>query len=102
MSEVLVLFYSHSGSVQELARHIARGIDSVAGMAARLRTVPKVAAITLWPHQTFRLKGHHTLPLETLPNAWDWHWARLPASAIWQPRSNISSTVLVANGCAAR
>ena len=46
MSEVLVLFYSHSGSVQELARHIARGIDSVAGMAARLRTVPKVAAIT--------------------------------------------------------
>ena len=46
MSDVLVLFYSHSGSVQELARHIARGIDSVAGMSARLRTVPKVATVT--------------------------------------------------------
>ena len=46
MSDVLVLFYSHSGSVKELARHIARGIDSVPGMAARVRTVPKVAAVT--------------------------------------------------------
>ena len=46
MSDVLVLYYSHSGSVKELARHIARGIDSVPGMAARLRTVPKVAAVT--------------------------------------------------------
>lgn len=46
MADVLVLFYSHSGSVQELARHIARGIDSVPGMTARLRTVPKVATVT--------------------------------------------------------
>ncbi len=46
MSDILVLFYSHSGSVKELARHIARGIDSVPGMAARMRTVPKVAAVT--------------------------------------------------------
>ncbi len=46
MSDVLVLFYSHSGSVRELARHIARGVDSVPGMAARVRTVPKVAAVT--------------------------------------------------------
>ena len=46
MSDILVLFYSHSGSVKELARHIARGIDSVPGMVARVRTVPKVAAVT--------------------------------------------------------
>ncbi len=46
MSDILVLYYSHSGSVKELARHIARGIDSVPGMAARMRTVPKVAAVT--------------------------------------------------------
>jgi len=45
MSEVLVLYYSHSGSVRELARHVARGIDSVPGMSARLRTVPKVATV---------------------------------------------------------
>lgn len=46
MSDILVLYYSHSGSLRELARHIARGIDSVPGAAARVRTVPKVAVVT--------------------------------------------------------
>jgi NAD(P)H dehydrogenase (quinone) len=45
MADILVLYYSHSGSVRELARHIARGIDSVMGMAARVRTVPKVSTV---------------------------------------------------------
>jgi NAD(P)H dehydrogenase (quinone) len=46
MADVLVLYYSNSGSVRELARHIARGVDSVAGMAARVRTVPKISTVT--------------------------------------------------------
>jgi len=46
MPEILVLYYSQSGSVRELARHIARGIESVPGITARLRTVPKIAAVT--------------------------------------------------------
>ncbi len=46
MPEILVLYYSHSGSVRELARHIARGIESEPGMSARIRTVPKVAVVT--------------------------------------------------------
>lgn len=46
MSDILVLFYSQSGSVRELARHVARGVESVAGMSARVRTVPKVAPVT--------------------------------------------------------
>ncbi len=46
MPEILVLYYSQSGSVRELARQIARGIESVPGITARLRTVPKVAAVT--------------------------------------------------------
>ncbi len=46
MADILILYYSHSGSVRELARHGARGVDSVAGVSARLRTVPKVAAVT--------------------------------------------------------
>lgn len=41
--EILVLYYSHHGSVRELARHIARGIEQVPGISARLRTVPKVS-----------------------------------------------------------
>lgn len=44
MNEILVLYYSLHGSVRELARSVAHGVDSVPGMAARLRTVPKVAA----------------------------------------------------------
>ena len=46
MSEILVLYYSRGGSVARLARHIARGIGDVDGMAARLRTVPPVAPVT--------------------------------------------------------
>jgi NAD(P)H dehydrogenase (quinone) len=46
MPEILVLYYSRGGSVAKLARHIARGIGEVEGMAARLRTVPPVAAST--------------------------------------------------------
>lgn len=44
MKEILVLYYSLHGSVRELARHVAHGVDAVPGMSARLRTVPKVAA----------------------------------------------------------
>jgi len=46
MSEILVLYYSRGGSVARLARQIARGIGEVPGMAARLRTVPAVTALT--------------------------------------------------------
>jgi NAD(P)H dehydrogenase (quinone) len=46
MTEILVLFYSRYGATLELARQVARGIDSVAGATARLRTVPPVAPAT--------------------------------------------------------
>ncbi|MBN8453535.1 NAD(P)H:quinone oxidoreductase [Accumulibacter sp.] len=45
MAEILVLYYSHRGSVRALAQQIARGVESVAGVTARLRTVPRVAAV---------------------------------------------------------
>jgi NAD(P)H dehydrogenase (quinone) len=44
MSEILVLFYSRHGSTAELARQVCRGVESVAGMSAKLRTVPPVTA----------------------------------------------------------
>lgn len=43
MSEILVLYYSRHGATSELARHIARGIDQVENMQARLRTVAPVS-----------------------------------------------------------
>ena len=46
MIRILVLFYSRNGSTLQLARQIARGVDSVPGAEAILRTVPPVAAIT--------------------------------------------------------
>jgi NAD(P)H dehydrogenase (quinone) len=46
MPDILILYYSRSGSVAQLARQIARGVDEVPGMAARLRTVPPVAPVT--------------------------------------------------------
>lgn len=44
MQDILVLYYSHRGSVRALAERIACGIESVPGMQARLRTVPRVSA----------------------------------------------------------
>jgi len=44
MSEILVLYYSQGGAVRDMAQLIARGIESVAGVTARIRTVPKVSA----------------------------------------------------------
>jgi NAD(P)H dehydrogenase (quinone) len=43
MTNILVLYYSRSGSVAEMARHIAHGIESVSGCEALVRTVPSVS-----------------------------------------------------------
>ena len=44
--EILVLYYSRHGAVREMAQLIARGIGEIPGAAARVRTVPPVAAVT--------------------------------------------------------
>lgn len=46
MSYILVLYYSRHGAVKQLAQHIARGIESVTGMEAKIRTVPPVSPTT--------------------------------------------------------
>lgn len=45
MLDILILYYSQHGATRELARQIARGVESVAGCRARLRTVPKVSTV---------------------------------------------------------
>jgi NAD(P)H dehydrogenase (quinone) len=45
MSEILVLYYSRHGAITEMARLIARGIEEVPGMQARLRTVAEVSTV---------------------------------------------------------
>lgn len=46
MATVLVLYYSRYGAVKQMAQYIARGIESVPGMEARIRTVPPVSPTT--------------------------------------------------------
>jgi NAD(P)H dehydrogenase (quinone) len=44
-NEILVLYYSRYGATEGLAREVCRGVDSVKGCAARLRTVPAVSTV---------------------------------------------------------
>ena len=44
MSDILVLFDSGYGMTEALAREVCLGVDSVPGMASRLRTVPAVSS----------------------------------------------------------
>ncbi|MCH8278013.1 MAG: NAD(P)H:quinone oxidoreductase [Proteobacteria bacterium] len=46
MSDVLVLYFSRNGATEALAREVCQGVDSVPGMASRLRTVAPVSAVT--------------------------------------------------------
>ena len=45
MAEILVLYYSRYGNVAKMAQLIARGIEEVPGVTARIRTVPAVSTV---------------------------------------------------------
>jgi NAD(P)H dehydrogenase (quinone) len=45
MNEILVLYYSRYGATAEMAQRIARGIESIPGCQARIRTVPAVSTV---------------------------------------------------------
>lgn len=42
---ILVLYYSRHGATASMASEVARGVELVAGMTARVRTVPAVSAV---------------------------------------------------------
>src|ERR1700680_4048299 len=46
MTSVLVLYYSRYGAVKQMAQYIARGVESVPLVEARIRTVPSVSPNT--------------------------------------------------------
>jgi NAD(P)H dehydrogenase (quinone) len=43
--DILVLYYSRHGAVRQMAQLVARGIEQVPGVRARLRTVPRVSPV---------------------------------------------------------
>jgi len=45
MSYILILYYSRHGATAAMARQIARGVEEVSGLEARLRTVPPVSTV---------------------------------------------------------
>ncbi len=45
MTTILILYYSRDGATATMANHIARGVESVEGAEAVLRTVPEVSAL---------------------------------------------------------
>lgn len=45
MPYILILYYSRYGATGEMARQVARGVEEVAGIEARLRTVPAVSTV---------------------------------------------------------
>lgn len=45
MAELLVLYYSRHGAVHRMANLVARGVEAVPGVHARLRTVPPVSSV---------------------------------------------------------
>lgn len=44
MHEVLVLYYSKTGSTEKMAKKIAHGIEEVEGAQAKIRTVPPISS----------------------------------------------------------
>lgn len=44
--EILVLYYSTHGATEEMAKKIARGVEEFTGATARVRTVPKISAVS--------------------------------------------------------
>jgi NAD(P)H dehydrogenase (quinone) len=45
MPEILVLYYSTHGATRQMAQLIARGIESLGGVSARIRTVPRISTV---------------------------------------------------------
>jgi len=45
MADILVLYYSRHGATRNISQLIARGIEEVPGMQARIRTVPPVTTV---------------------------------------------------------
>jgi NAD(P)H dehydrogenase (quinone) len=69
MAQILVLYYSRDGSTAELARHVCRGIESVEGAQATLRTVPPVVAESDGPARPIPGSGAPYATLEDLRRA---------------------------------
>ena len=78
---ILVLYYSREGATAAMARQVTRGVECVAGIEARLRTVPHHL------HKAMTKPRWHSMPLRMIcVDAPGWCSADRPGVAIWRPR----------------
>lgn len=57
MAKILVLYYSRNGSTEKMANQIARGVESIDGVEAVLRTVPEISTVCEQTENTIPEKG---------------------------------------------
>ncbi len=68
MANILVLYYSRNGSVAQLARLLARGVESVSGCNAVLRTVPPVSTVCEATEETIPDEGDLYVSMDDINN----------------------------------
>jgi len=66
MTDILVLYYSRHGATQSLSQLIARGVEEVSGMQARIRTVPPVSTVCEATEDTIPQTGAPYVSLDDL------------------------------------
>ena len=67
---ILILFYSRTGAVLQLAQYIARGVERVSGIEARLRTVPPISTVCEATEPAVPEHGAPYATIEDLKNCW--------------------------------
>lgn len=68
MAPILILYYSRYGSVKQMAQYIARGVESIPNMEAKIRTVPPVSPTIEATDPTVPESGAPYATLEDLKN----------------------------------
>lgn len=68
MSYILVLYYSRTGAVAQMAQEVARGVESVQQIEARVRTVPAVSPTTEATENSIPASGPPYASLDDLKN----------------------------------
>ena len=68
MTNILILYYSRYGAVANMAQLIARGVEEVPGIQARLRTVPDISTVCEAVQDSIPQQGAPYVTLDDLRN----------------------------------
>jgi NAD(P)H dehydrogenase (quinone) len=66
MTKILILYYSQNGTTEKMAYQIARGVESIEGVDAILRTVPEISTVCEQTENSIPEKGAPYATLDDL------------------------------------